>query len=851
MYNDFRDKMRSFIRLGILADDESVSSSEGKDASQDEPASAEESSDSDISDDEPFDDGGIDFALFADIVDEWDRAANVASSGGELPDSHNHKDDEEEDQLLPFQDDDDDDDDLLPSPSLLQGHEMAVQPESQPDDELQAAPVVEVVDDTGPEDQLEESDEDSLLPQSLLNSQKSIDDGADVDVEDEAARTDRDETPRPKGADVPSSHSQSQPNGSSLQSSQPLSNGPVLRVQRASSVASSLTPAPSSPPSALSSAPPTPQARRKAGALVVTKVNGDAPEARNQPRDPSPAPHAPVEADSSNSQDAQEVEFNDILADAEPVTVEPTANEFEPEIAAPEPAATAEEPVTDTLPPPTPQPRPLPPVRHNQRAFLSRSYQRAEDLTAFAPDSDDELQEVQDLRRPEASARRVTGPRPPIQPRRQATPEPAPRSVSSLRIKQSPRSPDLLLPYKPRKSLPASPLALQRQAPASRRVSSHQAPSAQKAPSSSRARVPSSDRTPLPDDEAAPRAASLRLPSQDAVPAAFLPVQVPHHADRLMVDWDGGPLETDEEYVIPPDYNPKASRLHGKVNGAGFRYARKSGKRRWTDAEELTLYRTLQKVPMSESYPLRVVWYLHGEWGVHSRVLSEFNPQHMKDKMRVIIDRRRNQRLPIVGRARAFLPATDPRRDEFNAEMVHHNELMAELQYQQEQEAEAAIKSEELSEEEDEEAEEDAEEGGDYTDSYGDHGDNDIGVDDAELDELDSDTSDQAYFNTLDSETEEPRRVRPSWAVQQSPPRHRRQPTVEIRVRRRLPGPPVPVPRVSLPGPSRRGKGKRKAPAPPPSEPESEEIEEADIDNTMLAVAADSPQPVSLLFGYR
>ncbi|KAL1411820.1 hypothetical protein Q8F55_002787 [Vanrija albida] len=827
--------MRSFIRLDILADDESVASSGGEDVSEDQLLSDEESSHASDSDDDPLDDGELDFDLFADIVAELDATPQAVSTAPVLepPDSLNRQDDddsqllpentgdtgEEHESLLPFEDEEllpfqDEDDDLLPSPGLLQGHDKAAGPAPQPEAQSPGA----------------------ALGDPVGESQQSVDAGPDVDGEDDPSQGG--DTPQAKGAD-PAVDRSTEANGEPPpQRSQPLDVALPPQPSSPSSSRSSLTPAPTSPargsptssargsPS-LSPAPPSPKTATSGTLPVVAPTaNGDPQEAR----DASPAPGALAEADSTTNppENAQAVDFDDGLPDTEPVTTDL------------EPAAEVE-PVTDTVQPPTPQHAPRRPGRQNQRAFLNRSYKRAEELTAFGPDSEeDELQEAPEVSKHASTTRRITGPRPSIQ-RRPRTPEPAPPSVSSLRVKPSPRSPDLLLPYNPRKSLPVSPLKQARPASTSHRASSHHAASTRQPQSSSRApashRASSSHRAPSPP----PRRAVSPLAERD-LPADIPPPQIPRLSDSLMVDWDGKPLETDESYVLPADYDPNPSRLHGQVNGRGFRYARKSGKRRWTGAEELTLYRTLQKVPMSETYPLRVVWYLHGEWGVHSRVLSEFNPQHMKDKMRTIINRRINQRLPIEGRARAFLPASDPRRDDFDAEMEQYNELMADMQYQEELEA---VKEEEISEEEDDEDEGgDVEEGGDRYSDNQDDGQNDIGV---YGDELDSDASDEAYLDALvatDSEQEEPpRRVQPTWAVDRSPPRRRRQLTVEIPVKRRLPGPPAPVPRVSPPGPSRRAaRGPRSAPAPPPPPPPplSDSEPEADIDHTVLAVATDS-----------
>jgi hypothetical protein len=139
--------------------------------------------------------------------------------------------------------------------------------------------------------------------------------------------------------------------------------------------------------------------------------------------------------------------------------------------------------------------------------------------------------------------------------------------------------------------------------------------------------------------------------------------------DLYTLDEDGGPLATDETYRIPPDHVPRQSRLHGQVAGQSSAYSRLSGKKRWTEDQALLLYRTLQKVPLDVAYPLRVVWYLHGEHGAISQRLEDFNPQHMKDKIVTILRTRTNNRLSVEGRARMYLPKEDVRRQAYDQEL--------------------------------------------------------------------------------------------------------------------------------------------------------------------------------------
>jgi hypothetical protein len=133
-----------------------------------------------------------------------------------------------------------------------------------------------------------------------------------------------------------------------------------------------------------------------------------------------------------------------------------------------------------------------------------------------------------------------------------------------------------------------------------------------------------------------------------------------YEIDPYLVDADGEVLRPDSTYVLPRNHSVHRSLLHGQLEGQTSCYSRISGRHKWSKTEEILLYRTVQKVPMSQEYPLRVVWYLHGEHGVLSRDLEMFNPQHMKDKMRVIVTARVNNGREVVGRARYWLPSGHP-----------------------------------------------------------------------------------------------------------------------------------------------------------------------------------------------
>ncbi|WVR03755.1 phenylalanine-tRNA ligase [Kwoniella sp. DSM 27419] len=138
--------------------------------------------------------------------------------------------------------------------------------------------------------------------------------------------------------------------------------------------------------------------------------------------------------------------------------------------------------------------------------------------------------------------------------------------------------------------------------------------------------------------------------------------------DPFMQDKDGKPLEPEAHFVLPYDHKETKSHIHGRKDNSSSSYIRLVGPRKWTKEEELLLYRTVQKVPMVEEYPLRVVWSLYGENGRWGQELKWFNPQHMKDKMRTTVARRLNEGRRVVGRARAWAKRGTRERESFEEE---------------------------------------------------------------------------------------------------------------------------------------------------------------------------------------
>jgi len=183
------------------------------------------------------------------------------------------------------------------------------------------------------------------------------------------------------------------------------------------------------------------------------------------------------------------------------------------------------------------------------------------------------------------------------------------------------------------------------------------------------------------DNEDANGSDNERADEEEVAPRApeRTPTRSPEPIDFFLFDEDGSRLEPDPSYRIPPYHKPLPSMLHGRKDNQIYQYTRMSGKRKWTMDEQVLLYRTIQKVPLDEPSPLRVVWYLHGEYGTLSNDLEDFNAQHMKDKMKTVVQVRYNNRRLIEGRARFWLPPVPA--PDGNGTVTHPDkiELAAEL----------------------------------------------------------------------------------------------------------------------------------------------------------------------------
>ncbi|GMK59889.1 hypothetical protein CspeluHIS016_0901060 [Cutaneotrichosporon spelunceum] len=153
-------------------------------------------------------------------------------------------------------------------------------------------------------------------------------------------------------------------------------------------------------------------------------------------------------------------------------------------------------------------------------------------------------------------------------------------------------------------------------------------------------------------------------PFRDDLAASPEPRFRPH--DPYLVDDDGQPLGPKSEYVVPADWVPPTSRIHGKMDGKTYQYSRLDGRRvRFTEAESLLLWRTIQQVPMSVANPVDVAAYFYGEFGVYSKALAPYNKQHMRSRLVTMCETRVNRGLLIEGRARMFLPPRHTARQEY------------------------------------------------------------------------------------------------------------------------------------------------------------------------------------------
>ncbi|WWC68548.1 uncharacterized protein I206_102477 [Kwoniella pini CBS 10737] len=149
--------------------------------------------------------------------------------------------------------------------------------------------------------------------------------------------------------------------------------------------------------------------------------------------------------------------------------------------------------------------------------------------------------------------------------------------------------------------------------------------------------------------------------------------------DPFLHDEDGTPLQAEDLYLAPVGQtSPRRSRIHGKTNTSLSGYCRLTGKRKWTKEEELLLYRTVQKVPLEEEYPLRIVWQLYGEFGRMGNQLKWYNTQHMKDKLRTTVKRRQNEGRKVEGRVRAWAARGTREREEWEEEWEEYKRFKGE-----------------------------------------------------------------------------------------------------------------------------------------------------------------------------
>lgn len=130
--------------------------------------------------------------------------------------------------------------------------------------------------------------------------------------------------------------------------------------------------------------------------------------------------------------------------------------------------------------------------------------------------------------------------------------------------------------------------------------------------------------------------------------------------DPFMVDEDGEDLNPRSDICMQRLQQPGKKVLSswfGRLDGQKTIYSRLGGvPGRWTPAQTILLYRTLQMISEDEQYPLQVVELLHGENGKESSLLEMHSKQHMRDKLKEVTKSRIKNNLPVVGNARRFAP---------------------------------------------------------------------------------------------------------------------------------------------------------------------------------------------------
>lgn len=136
--------------------------------------------------------------------------------------------------------------------------------------------------------------------------------------------------------------------------------------------------------------------------------------------------------------------------------------------------------------------------------------------------------------------------------------------------------------------------------------------------------------------------------------------------DLFMVDADGQPLFDDDGQPLKEDSTYLDAVPNRKRPG-------KVPRLEWSEEDKLLLYREIQKCPINaKSSFVSAVLHRYGDpMSEDSRdTLILAQSMHLRDQMKDIVKLRTSRNLPVVGNARFYLPSSDPRKAEFDAERV-------------------------------------------------------------------------------------------------------------------------------------------------------------------------------------
>ncbi len=137
-------------------------------------------------------------------------------------------------------------------------------------------------------------------------------------------------------------------------------------------------------------------------------------------------------------------------------------------------------------------------------------------------------------------------------------------------------------------------------------------------------------------------------------------------------DTEGNPLCEDEDIPFSVG-EANLNTMKAELAASQYRYKSKTKGLKWTENQQLALYRTIQKMPIWRgSAYVNIAYHMLGEPSRRSNrdpVIAFFNQQQMKDKMKQILERRCNHQQPVLGNARFFLKLEHPLKQAYSAEL--------------------------------------------------------------------------------------------------------------------------------------------------------------------------------------